>query len=224
MSALQSSRENSIASGAPVLTLDPFEGPLDLLCHLIEKNRIDIYDIPIDRITDQYLAYLEQLQEIDMEIASEFILMAATLLHIKSRMMLPQKKAMLTDDVDDPREELVLKLLAYRRCRTIADDLKSRYQIYSDCLYKPPESPASVGAVSLPGRDIVRSDMFWEASRRLVRQNQIRYQDVSGGISHLLKREKISLRQKMIDVLDSVMKKTKIFFHEIFSHASSNSE
>jgi segregation and condensation protein A len=224
MTAMQTSQAFVPVSGVPVLNLDLFEGPLDLLCHLIEKNRIDIYDIPIDRITDQYLAFLEQLQSIDMEIASEFILMAATLLHIKSRMMLPQKKSLLADDVDDPREELVLKLLAYRRCRAIADDLKTRYQIYADCLYKPPESPASVGAVSLPGRDIVRSDLFWEACRRLVRQNQIRFQDVSGRISHLLKREKISLRQKMFDVLEHVMKKTKIFFHEIFSQSSSNSE
>lgn len=223
MTVLQTDWKNLSAGEVPVLTLDLFEGPLDFLCHLIEKNRIDIYDIPIDRITDQYLIFLEQMQAIDMEITSEFILMAATLLHIKSRMMLPQKKSMLVDD-DDPREELVLKLLAYRRCKTIADDLKSRYQVYADCIYKVPESPASIGVISLPSRDIVQSNLFWEACQRLVYQNQMRFQDESGRISHLLKREKISLRQKMIDVLDHVMKKTKIFFHEIFSRTSSNSE
>ena len=174
---MSSIQENPIRSnqGAPLLTLEPFEGPLDLLCHLIEKNKIDIYDIPIDRITDQYLAYLEKMKSIDMEIASEFLLMAATLLHIKSRLLLPQKKAMLNEDIDDPREELVLKLLAYRRCKTIAVDLKERHDIYVDCQYKPPESPVSLGIDSVVGKDPVHRDLFWEACKRLAKQNQIRF-------------------------------------------------
>ena len=151
-----------------------------------------------------------------MEVASEFVLMAATLLHIKSRMMLPQKRNMMMDDVDDPREELVLKLLAYKRCRAIAGDLKVRYDQFSECQTKPPESPGSLGIHQAPGCDPVHSDLFWESCRRLVRQNQIRFQDVSSRISHLLKREKISLKKKMLDVLDRVMTQTRVFFHELF--------
>ncbi|MBR0326089.1 MAG: segregation/condensation protein A, partial [Selenomonadales bacterium] len=75
------------------LKLEVFEGPLALLMHLIEKSQIDIYDIPIAEITEQYLAYLKQMEEVDLEIASEFLVMAATLLQIKSRMLLPKKKA-----------------------------------------------------------------------------------------------------------------------------------
>ena len=76
----------------PQVRLRKFEGPLDLLFHLIEKNDIDIYDIPISEITDQYMDYLEKMSSLDMEVASEFLLMAATLVHIKSRMLLPDKR------------------------------------------------------------------------------------------------------------------------------------
>ena len=215
-------RDDVDKSAAPVLTLEPFQGPLDLLCHLIEKNRIDIYDIPIDRITDQYLDYLDKLQSIDMEIASEFLLMAATLLHIKSRMLLPQRRAMLNEDIDDPREELVLKLLAYRRCKTIASDLKSRHEMYSNCVYKPPESPGSMGIESVTGTTPVHRELFFQACRHLAKQNEVRFQDISGKISHILKREKVSLKQKMMDVLRRAFNKTRVFFHELFPSGRSS--
>ncbi|MDD3502573.1 MAG: segregation/condensation protein A [Eubacteriales bacterium] len=201
---------------APVLTLEPFEGPLDLLCHLIEKNKIDIYDIPIDRITDQYLEYLEKMQAIDMEVTSEFLLMAATLLHIKSRMLLPNKRALLAEEGDDPREDLVLKLLAYRRCKTIASDLKDRYELYSGCISKPPESPSSLGIDTVTGNTPVHRDLFFAAIRHLAKQNEIRFADISGRVSHILKREKVSLRDKMLQILQRAIDKTRVFFHEIF--------
>ena len=94
----------------PALKIREFEGPLDLLFHLIEKNDIDIYDIPIAEITDQYMDYLEKMSSLDMEVASEFLLMAATLVHIKSRMLLPDYRRGETSDEEDPREELVVKL------------------------------------------------------------------------------------------------------------------
>ena len=82
----------SVLSNACTIKIQNFEGPLDLLFHLIEKNKIDIYDIPIDEITDQYMDYLFKMQEMDLEIASEFLVMAATLLHIKSKLLLPNPK------------------------------------------------------------------------------------------------------------------------------------
>ena len=95
----------------PQVRLRKFEGPLDLLFHLIEKNDIDIYDIPIAEVTDQYMEYLDKMNSLDMEVASEFLLMAATLVHIKSRMLLPDRNVSETDAEADPREELVVKLL-----------------------------------------------------------------------------------------------------------------
>ena len=93
--------------------LQVFEGPLDLLLHLIDINKIDIYDIPISLITDQYFEYIRQLQEQDMEVMSEFLVMAATLLRIKSKMLLP-KEPEDESEKEDPREELVERLLEHK--------------------------------------------------------------------------------------------------------------
>ena len=106
------------------LKLSAFEGPLDLLMHLIESNKIDIYDIPIVEITEQYIGYLRNLQEFDMELASEFLVMAATLLQIKSRMLLPKEAREDEDEGEDPREQLVQMLVEYRRIKRAAVNLR----------------------------------------------------------------------------------------------------
>lgn len=198
------------------LNLDHFEGPLDLLIHLIEKNRIDIYNIPISQITDQYLTYLERCQALDMEVASEFVVMAATLLHIKSRLLLPSKLSNSATELDDPREELVLKLIAYRRCKMLAGDLKKRQEIYSQCRAKPPESPGSAGIATLLAPERLNRDQFWLACQRVVHQNQNRFNDLSSKITTLLRREKVSLKEKMRQILQHALRKTKLFFNELF--------
>jgi len=101
------------------LKLNAFEGPLDLLLHLIEKDKIDIYDIPIVEVTQQYISYLKNMQEFDMELASEFLVMAATLLQIKSRMLLPEDKEE-EEEEEDPRQRLVEMLVEYRRIKKCA--------------------------------------------------------------------------------------------------------
>ncbi len=106
------------------LKLTAFEGPLDLLMHLIESNKIDIYDIPIVEITEQYIGYLRNLQEFDMGLASEFLVMAATLLQIKSRMLLPKEAREDEDEGEDPRQQLVEMLVEYRRIKKAAQNLR----------------------------------------------------------------------------------------------------
>ena len=106
------------------LKLSAFEGPLDLLMHLIESNKIDIYDIPIVEITEQYIGYLRNLQEFDMELASEFLVMAATLLQIKSRMLLPKEAREDEEEEEDPRQQLVQMLMEYRRITGAAQNLR----------------------------------------------------------------------------------------------------
>lgn len=105
--------------------LDVFEGPLDLLLHLIEKHKIDIYDIPIVEITSQYMAQLAQWQEFDMHYSSEFLVMAATLLQIKSRMLLPQAA---TAETEDPRDELVSRLLEFKKIKELTNFLLSKQE------------------------------------------------------------------------------------------------
>ncbi len=113
--------------------LDIFEGPLDLLLHLIRKNRVDIYDIPIADITEQYLEYLELMKEMNLNVAGEFLVMAATLIHIKSRMLLPVTEE--EDDEEegvDPREELTRRLVEYQRYKEAVRDLDMRLVLGRD--------------------------------------------------------------------------------------------
>ena len=105
--------------------LEAFEGPLDLLLHLIEKNKVDIYDIPIVMITEQYLDYIKAMETEDMNVMSEFLVMAATLLDIKCRMLLP-KEVNEEGEEEDPRAELVQKLLEYKMYKYMAYELKDR--------------------------------------------------------------------------------------------------
>jgi len=108
--------------------LKVFEGPLDLLLYLIKKNEVNIYDIPVAEITRQYLGYLEVMCELDLDIAGDFLVMAATLLYIKSRMLLPQEETLLEDEIpdEDPREDLVRKLLEYKKFKEAASVLKEK--------------------------------------------------------------------------------------------------
>lgn len=120
--------------------LEHFEGPLDLLLHLIEKAEVDIYDIPISEITQQYLEYLELMEGMDLEIASEFLVMAATLVEIKSKMLLPKpKKEDSSASELDPREELVQKLIEYKKYKEFTLLLKNKFEIYEKVFYKGPE-------------------------------------------------------------------------------------
>ncbi len=115
------------ARGAAVtVKLERFEGPLDLLLHLIKRDEIDIYDIPIARITQQYLAYLELMRALDLEVAGDFLVMAATLMRIKAKMLLPLPAAGEEEEEGDPREELVQRLIEYRQFKEAAGTLKLR--------------------------------------------------------------------------------------------------
>jgi len=105
--------------------LEVFEGPLDLLLYLIKKNEIDIYDIPIATITEQYMEYMELMRMLDLNIAGEFLVIAATLIHIKSKMLLPpDEKELLPEEEEDPREELVRRLVEYKKFKEVAGILQ----------------------------------------------------------------------------------------------------
>jgi len=129
--------------------LQAFEGPLDLLLHLIEKNKVDIYDIPISLITEQYLEYIKAMTEKDMDVASEFLVMAATLLDIKCRMLLP-KEINEDGEEEDPRAELVEKLIEYKLYKYMSFELKDRQIDAGKNLYKSPTLPDEINNYSYP--------------------------------------------------------------------------
>ena len=115
----------SILEAYPV-RLDKFEGPLDLLLHLIKRHEVDIYDIPIAVVTRQYLDYIDLMQEMNLDVAGEFLVMAATLIHIKSRMLLPRVDPAQEDPDEDPREALVRRLLEHQKFKAAAELLHER--------------------------------------------------------------------------------------------------
>ena len=129
--------------------LDSFEGPLDLLLHLIDKNKVSIYDIPIAKITDQYMEYVRQMEKEDLDLVSDFLVMAATLLSIKAKMLLPTETNEEGEEVD-PREELVARLVEYKLYKTMAQELKERFIDADRCLYKPSTVPKEVMAYEEP--------------------------------------------------------------------------
>lgn len=134
--------------GIPV-RLDAFEGPLDLLLHLIDKNKVNIYDIPIARITDQYMEYLQEMKQRDLNVMSEFLVMAATLLDIKSKMLLPKEKDEEGNE-EDPRQELVQQLLEYKMYKYMSYELRERQQDADFILYHEPAMPKEVLAWRQP--------------------------------------------------------------------------
>lgn len=115
-----------------------FEGPLDLLLHLIKENKIDIYDIPIAVITKQYLQYIEIMKDLNLEIASEFLVMAATLIYIKSRMLLPPDETIETQEQEDPRAGLVQRLLEYQAYKEASGTLREREEVWANIFSRPP--------------------------------------------------------------------------------------
>ena len=130
--------------------LEVFEGPLDLLLHLLEKNKVNIYDIPIVEITNQYMEYMREMQRRDLNIMSEFLVMAATLLDIKSRMLLPKRASDEEEEPEDPRAELVQQLLEYKMFKCISYELKDRQMDAEKVMFKEPTIPDEVAAYEEP--------------------------------------------------------------------------
>ena len=120
--------------------IDDFEGPLDLLLHLIKENKMDILDIEIEKITDQYIAYLNKMEEMNLEVTSNYLVLASELLYIKSRMLLPREKNENEDEEEDPRGELVNRLLEYQSYKDISGILKDKEHLRSEIYTKAPES------------------------------------------------------------------------------------
>lgn len=136
-------KDESSPLAAYRIELDSFQGPLDLLLHLIRKNELDIADIPIAQVTEQYLAYLEIMHDLDLEVASEFLVMASTLVYIKSRMLLPVEEEEEEIEGEDPREELIRRLLEYQKYKKAAEELASLPVLNHDVFVRPDVAPAA---------------------------------------------------------------------------------
>lgn len=184
--------------------LENFEGPLDLLLHLIEKNKVNIYDIPIVEITDQYVTYVSQMEQQDLNLVSEFLVMAATLLDIKSRMLLPAPKED-EEEEDDPRAELVARLLEYKMYKYVAEKLGEKEETAEKVFYKKPTVPKEVAKYEPPVNldellDGVTLDRLEKIFQSVLKRKEDKTDPIRSKFG-TIQTEPVSLEQKMHEVL-----------------------
>ncbi|MCZ6659992.1 MAG: segregation/condensation protein A [bacterium] len=197
------------------VNLPVFEGPLDLLLHLIRVHEIDIYDIPIARLTAEYLAHLELMKALDIDVAGEWIVMAATLAYIKSRTLLPAPPEADEHDEEDPRQELVEKLLEYQRVKAMAMDLKERELEQREVYLRPPaEIPEDEDEEII--LDVTLFDLF-EAFTALLEK-------LPADEAHELVILEMSVTERIHTVLERLEGKGPIAFEGLFDGAASRTE
>lgn len=187
--------------------LQVFEGPLDLLLHLIEKNKVDIYDIPIVTITEQYLHYVNNMQEQNMDIMSEFLVMAATLIQIKSKMLLPREEKE-EEEEEDPRAELVRRLLEYKMYKYAALELKDMELDASYSFYKKPTIPKEVASYReeidpAPLVDGMTLNMLNDIFKSLMRKQVDKIDPIRSKFG-TIEKEEINIEERMIQVREEV--------------------
>lgn len=187
--------------------LQVFEGPLDLLLHLIEKNQVNIYDIPIVTITEQYLEYLGEMQRQDLDVMSEFLVMAATLINIKAKMLLPKEEEE-EEEEEDPRAELVRRLLEYKMYKYAATELKDMELDAAGSIYRSPAIPKEVAEyreeidpVELcDGLTLNRLNEIFQ----MVMKKQVEKIDPIRSRFGTIEREEISIEERMDTIRDQV--------------------
>jgi segregation and condensation protein A len=195
--------------------LEIFEGPLDLLLHLIKKNEVSITDIPIAAITEQYLAALELMQSLNLDVAGEFLVMAATLIHIKSRMLLPAGADEPDEDEGiDPRDELVRRLLEYQRYKDAASMLEEREILTRDVFIRGGGSTEEV--VPRGFREISIFELLGALKRVIER--------LPKDVFHEVTLEKITVREKMTLLLDKLHERGSLVFEALFEQVRTRME
>ncbi len=215
--------EMRIIMAIPV-KLEVFEGPLDLLLHLIDKNKIDIYDIPIVTITDQYLEYVNAIGREDLNVVSEFLVMAATLIDIKSKMLLPRE---INEDgeEEDPRDELVNKLLEYKMYKYMSLELRDRELDAGRSLYKRPTVPEEVLKYEAPiDLDAILKDVTLiklnEIFRAVMKRQEDKVDPIRSKFGNIEK-EEVSLTDKMAYLRDYACEHKRFSFKQLLLKQSS---
>ena len=209
------------------IKLQVFEGPLDLLLHLLDKNKVNIYEIPIVEITNQYLEYIAEMKRNDLNVMSEFLVMAATLIDIKSRMLLP---AVETEDeeVEDPRNELVQQLLEYKMYKCMAYELRDRQMDAQKVLFKEPTIPPEVAEYEQPvDMEALVSDVTLAKLNEIfksIMKKQVEKIDPVRSKFGKIEKEEVSLSDKMLYLENYCMTHANFSFRNLLEAQSSKME
>lgn len=200
------------------IKLQIFEGPLDLLLHLIDKNKINIYDIPIVSITEQYLQYLRTMTQLNIDIMSEFLIMAATLIHIKAKMLLPKEEKEQVEE-EDPRAELVRRLLEYKMYQYAAEQLKELQVDASKVLFKLPTIPEEVTVYEEPVCleqliDGLTLQKLHHIFQELMKKKEDKVDPIRSKFG-TIEKEEISVDDKMKEIREQIRGLSKIRFRTL---------
>ena len=201
----------SLESKKYELKLDNFEGPLDLLCYLIDKNKMDIYQVNISEITDQYIEYLKLQEDLNLEIASEFLVMASTLILMKSKGLLPKE---VEDEAELTEEELLQRIIEYKKYKEISKVFKERIELYSKRFYKLSDK------IELPKQTIEKEfnvDDIVQRYKELIKKNENKKNENAKNINDIAIHEVYSVSDKVKDIFRELVKKPQFVFNKLFS-------
>ena len=192
------------------LRLDNFEGPLDLLCYLIDKNKMDIYEVRISDIAEQYVEYLKEQEELNLEIASEFVVMASTLILIKSKSLLPKD---VEDEAELTEEELLRRIIEYKKYKEISKLFKENINEFSKRFYKLPDK------VELPKQVIEKQyqvDDIIQKYKMLIERNENKKNENAKNIEKIAVYESFSVADKVKDIFRELARRPKFVFNSLF--------
>lgn len=209
MSAMQNLLTLETAKYA--IKINNFEGPLDLLCHLIDKNKMDIYDINISEITDQYIEYINQMEKMNLDITSEFLVMSSTLLYLKSKHLLPKEQE---DEEELTEEELIRRIIEYKKYKEITKILRDNFFMYSKRFYKLPEE------IKLPKQKLESSydkSTIPDIYKKMINKNKDKINENASNIEKIAITETYSVGDTVKTMYKALIKYKKFTFNKLFS-------
>ena len=200
------------------IKIDNFEGPLDLLCHLIDKNKMNIYDINLREITDQYIEFLKEQEKLNLEIASEFIVMASTLLFLKSKKLLPKQEE---EEEEITEEELIRRIIAYKKYKEISKTLKEKYIIFSNRYYGSEEK------INLPKQKLDKNydkTIIPKIYDELIETNHEKINQHAKNIEKIAITDNYTVASKVREMFKVLIKHKKFVFNKLFSIKQHNKQ
>jgi len=200
------------------IKIDNFEGPLDLLCHLIDKNKMNIYDINLSEITDQYIAYLKEQESLNLEIASEFLVMASTLLFLKSKNLLPKQEE---EEEEITEEELIRRIIEYKKFKEISKVLKDNYIVYSNRYFKGQEE------IELPKRKLEKDydkELIPKTYKNIVEINNEKVNQNAKNIEKIAITDNYTVASKVKEMFKVLVKQKRFIFNKMFSIKKHNKQ
>ena len=193
------------------IKIDNFEGPLDLLCHLIDKNKMSINDINLTEITDQYVEYINKMEEMNLEVTSEFIIMASTLIYLKSKSLLPKE---VDDEEEISEEELLRRIVEYKRYKEITKTLREMYDKNAVRFYKAPDE------IKLQKQKLERNydkQEIIDSYANIIRINKEKVNENADNIEKIAITDKYTVASKVKEILKQLVNKPKFVFNKVFS-------